>query len=645
MIQSISNQKGSALLVTLSILVLLSFLGIASVMTSNTDMDISGNEKRSTQAFYVAEAGVERTVNDYIATNFYDENVAPMVDLFSWLDNLLDSTIYDSVQLGNNCEYTVKITGISNPGPQEPFIDCRDIAVQSIGNYENSGENAVINATVRVGIAPSGVFDYSYFMNHFGWWAGFPSGDAVSNGNMRANGHFDVLSGYLTSNGNPAYNPFTGDMSSSGGVYAGGYVFPSNGSRYQGMAQFEENRHSYAGVDNSIWDPATIPMPNLNDPTDADADGNVQELNPYYEQLARGELGGDPGKVGIDTNGDGVLQESEVLFTGAWGDSTGENGNVVLKGSSSHPIIIDGPVVVTGDLVIKGTITGQGAFYVGRDTYIAGTVEYGNPPSERPTYNYGVETPAEYAERVNTWIDANSDKDLVSFQTREDVVLADYTKSSWKRYITDPGGWLTDYRNNGSEDVGTDAVFGNQESNSNPYGASEGERDGYWTVDLYNPTTGERTTSDLYIDGNDEVTVPSGWRVVPGSGEDIDGDGNYDGAYSYSDFELSGNWDPSDYLNCPTDPSENTFSKFADNKVGGIDGAIYTNHALAGCFYNNATINGSLVARNESMIVWGSKITMNHDERLTKWGSGGSDYSIYLSRVKGVVTVAWEQNR
>ncbi|MBD3170796.1 MAG: hypothetical protein GF307_15070 [candidate division Zixibacteria bacterium] len=641
MLVQIKNEKGSALLVTLSILVLLSFMGVSAVVTSDIDMGISGSEKRSKQAFYVAEAGIERAIADYILPNFNDDNTSPMVNLFGWIDSQAGVAVFDSVSLGNDCRYSVQIVSVSDPGPSIPFIECRDVVISSVGSYDQGNEETTITATLRVGILPSGVFDYSYFINHFGWWAGFPSGGAVANGNVRANGHFDVLSGSFTGNGNPMYNPFTGDMASSGGAYAGGYVFPQSGSRYEGMTQYAENRHDYAGVDRSTWDPATIDMPNLNDPTDADGDGNVQELNPYYEQLARGELGNDPGRVGIDDNGDGVLQDEEVLFIGAYGDDDGETGNVVLNGTSTNPVIVDGPVVITGDMVVKGTIQGQGAFYVGQNSYIAGTVEYANPPTERPNFDYGNETPEEYAQRVDDWIQANQDRDLVSFQTRENVVLGDYTESNWQRYITNSGGWLRDYRNDGNEDVGTDGVFGDQTSSSNPYGRSDNERDGYWSVDLYNPSTGERTSADLVINGG-TVDIPSDWVVVPGSGEDVDGDGNYDGSYSYSQFQLSGGFNSSEYLGCPEGVA---WSDFADSRVGGIDGAIYTNHAVAGWFNDNSVVNGSLVARNEALIIGGTRITLNHDERLTS-GSGGSasDYSIYLSRVKGSVTIAWEQD-
>src|SRR3972149_2102694 len=69
-----NNQKGSALIVSLLILVLLSFIGIAGVITSSRDMDISLNQKERNNAFYTAEAGLELAMalaknNGQITTN------------------------------------------------------------------------------------------------------------------------------------------------------------------------------------------------------------------------------------------------------------------------------------------------------------------------------------------------------------------------------------------------------------------------------------------------------------------------------------------------------------------------------------------------------------------------------------------------
>src|SRR4030067_3712994 len=59
MLNLILNNRGSALVVALLMLIMLSFIGIASITTSVRDMDIAKNTTDRTDAFYVAEAGLE----------------------------------------------------------------------------------------------------------------------------------------------------------------------------------------------------------------------------------------------------------------------------------------------------------------------------------------------------------------------------------------------------------------------------------------------------------------------------------------------------------------------------------------------------------------------------------------------------------
>ncbi len=54
----IRNEKGIVLLIALMVLVMLSLMGLAAILTSTTDVQIAGNETHSTQALYLAEAGV-----------------------------------------------------------------------------------------------------------------------------------------------------------------------------------------------------------------------------------------------------------------------------------------------------------------------------------------------------------------------------------------------------------------------------------------------------------------------------------------------------------------------------------------------------------------------------------------------------------
>jgi len=635
MLTCLQNQKGTALLIALGMMVMLSFIGIAAVFNSSIDITISGSQKRSTQALYLAEAGLERAVHECLWRGFSDESISPLSNLFGWLGSLDGDTLYNNTHVPGQGGYTVVLTSVTDPGTVPPYAECRDVTIESHGASVGGSENATVVGVLRFGIKPSSVFDYAYFMNHFAWWQGYPNGGAIINGNSGCNGHYDLISGWLTVNGNPRYSPADGEAVDNGGVYAGGFVFPLDGFKYQGMAQYAENRHSYAGANLPYAD-----MPNLNDAGDADNDGDLQELNPYYVSLARGELGLDAGRAGQDTNGDGILQASELVIDGCYGDDVGETGNVVLEGTETNPIIIEGPVVVTGDFVIKGNIGGQGAFYVGRNTYVAGTIAYEDPPSERPTFDYGNETPEQYKDRVDNWLEANRDKDIVGFMTRETIITGNHPDSWWQKYIVGQGGWLGDYRNDGREDVGVDRAFGTLTSESNPYGASEKERDGYWTVELYEESTGERQTVDLQIVGG-AVSVPSGWRVVAGSGEDIDGDGEYDVPYTYSDdIDFSATFNSTNFSNMPEGVSD--YLDFADFRIGGIDGILFTNHAVAGWLAEDFVLNGGLAGRNESLVVAGGHITLNHDPRLSQTG-GLLPFGIQLPPVRAFSSVSWEE--
>jgi hypothetical protein len=70
-----------------------------------------------------------------------------------------------------------------------------------------------------------------------------------------------------------------------------------------------------------------------------------------------------------------------VAVGSTWGSATSQttitnkfDGNLVLVGTTSNPITLNGDVYVSGDVVIKGVVTGRGAIYSGRNTYIAGNL-------------------------------------------------------------------------------------------------------------------------------------------------------------------------------------------------------------------------------------------------------------------------------
>jgi hypothetical protein len=62
----LSNQDGSALIIALMAMMLLTALGAAAVMISNTETKIAGNFRDSEEALYAADAAAERVVQDLL---------------------------------------------------------------------------------------------------------------------------------------------------------------------------------------------------------------------------------------------------------------------------------------------------------------------------------------------------------------------------------------------------------------------------------------------------------------------------------------------------------------------------------------------------------------------------------------------------
>lgn len=62
MFNQLKNEQGFTLLVFLSLLLMMTMIGIAAVMTSTTDVNIAGNDLKSINTFYAAEAGLEKAI-------------------------------------------------------------------------------------------------------------------------------------------------------------------------------------------------------------------------------------------------------------------------------------------------------------------------------------------------------------------------------------------------------------------------------------------------------------------------------------------------------------------------------------------------------------------------------------------------------
>lgn len=92
---------------------------------------------------------------------------------------------------------------------QMPSNFSRIVTVRAVG-WQDTNQNAVLDAwessktidvTARFELERSQVFDYTYFINNYGWMDGFGPNNLYVNGDMRSNANFNFLNGSPTVNG------------------------------------------------------------------------------------------------------------------------------------------------------------------------------------------------------------------------------------------------------------------------------------------------------------------------------------------------------------------------------------------------------------------------------------------------------------
>lgn len=116
MIKLLQNNHGGALLISLSLLAMLTILGMLAVQTSNTDIELSGYQVESDKSFYIADAGAKRAILEVESdwtwrSGFAKEALANGIYTVAVDDSLSDSTLADTVLLTSTGTFK---DGVSN---------------------------------------------------------------------------------------------------------------------------------------------------------------------------------------------------------------------------------------------------------------------------------------------------------------------------------------------------------------------------------------------------------------------------------------------------------------------------------------------------------------------------------------------------
>jgi len=588
-----ASRRGSVLLGVFVILLGIVGLLYATSLTSGLDVREARRSFDDLRAKQLAEAGAERGLH------FLQERVdASTLDPLAALTGLFEEStvatpfvaeplLDGDVRVG---AFSLSITALEQSATEITLaLDATGYlpdAPAALPDNRQVESWYAVRKVVRFSLAPSRVFDYAYFINNWGWFYG---NTIYCQGNARSNGQFDSAGYSPTISGQTLYEELQWDGSSAS---LSGYQ-DDNGDGVED------------GLDGGVWSSWDI----VNAQNVKGVGGKASNQHDFEEQLAM------PNLTDLSMYEANALQQNGRITIGGvevsdgvYGDEAGEKQHLYLVGTTTNPIVLDGPVVVRGDVLISGVVTGQGAIYSGRNIYCPQSVTYKNPPtSKRPASNTEADTEA--------WLSANWNKDFLGLFARENVVVGDHTNSTWRSYVN---SWMSHSLNQSKEDAGADQIPNTKAGKDGVLGTADDdvlEGDGVFTVQYY---------SEAHYEAG---LIPEGKTVgdvIPGSGEDIDGDGVYDGTSGLSHLDMAAALNTTGWGgNIPT-AGVARYSSIASVYATNLDATFYTNHSFCWLVLGSAPaqINGALVCRNENIIYGTPSLTFNHDVRLLGGRSG-----------------------
>ena len=627
-----------------------------------------------TKCRLAAQSAIEEAKTD-IANAFerYVGEVAPTVkispvrtDVYNWFNYGNETTIGTRV----TCQVPDSLE-IDELPVRVWFAEHGDgivrIRAQAKGRYAGGPEatSTIEETVVFGGLDQSPVFDNAYFVNNYGWMNG---STIVINGRMRANGNVS-LSG-STVNGF-IYAAKNTEVGANGTVSLSSSPQIKNASSYR-TAYGNRARPDYADYATADAFDAPAKSGAITKPSRYEYDANgdiirwtggttaagsgdriVNEYAPAVPMPFVSDLG-DYVDYARETRTKGTAQAQltapaysytdglgqtrsvaaktvSVHYDGAGpsGDAAlADNGALVLIGTQSNPIRIDGPVVVDSDVIIKGYVKGQGTIYSGRNVHIIGDLKYVNPPawSHSTSDNNDTETKN------------NATKDMLGLVAKGNIVIGDSTDTAWhnsvdayiksgtsssvvKKYACDPS----------DAEIGYPATFqGNYTDVENVNGQQFAK---------VRPVAVQKTREEHYQE-----------RYVTGYNRWGQAQYGYRDAVrqvTYTETVLGNEMNRRYY---ETVCDDNVLKKLKDSTgIAQIDAILYNNHGIFGTPGRaNATfnMNGSLVCRDEALIFSGNGIRFNWDFRLGRRSSSKAareKLGLPVGLADETHTVAWRE--
>ncbi|MBL0717211.1 MAG: pilus assembly PilX N-terminal domain-containing protein [Desulfosarcina sp.] len=149
---SICNENGSVLLLSVVILMLLTVLGIAATTTSTIEIHIAGNDKINKMVFFAADSGIS-----YVAVNpgLYDSNNTTEDNHLFFPNNADPNETYplsDQLEFNGKVSYRGKSQMPSESGYSVETVFAIKYEIESNATGPNNGARTVNAGFYRIGL-------------------------------------------------------------------------------------------------------------------------------------------------------------------------------------------------------------------------------------------------------------------------------------------------------------------------------------------------------------------------------------------------------------------------------------------------------------------------------------------------------------
>jgi len=389
--KALKNQSGIALIVALGLLLMVSLIGLAAVLTSDTETDISVNKKNDTKAFYTAEGGLEAAHADIKeAVNAIDTVVIPRDTALSFLSDPMRlltkyipnfynrfprDTFKAASYMGGRESYRLKysIAPFDTSVTSRGFVFTYRYTITSMGRYADPllGFNQTSNVL-------AGTFSVNLNRASFAQYALFRHLTTDSNGNQLYFRNAEKFNGPVHTNGKPGFSAsaiFNGPFTSAWAAYGTSAQINSANPQFNGGSQWGIGSIGLPSNSNSQERTALGGNPN---------DGSALTDNQRKNYLGLGGGGAPPTGVYAPNDGSGNLSG------GIWvqGDLTALQFSVNADSSQNYRFNQGGTITnITVDYgsnqtTVNGTTyngTPRGALYVQGSVYSLGGASRTDP--------------------------------------------------------------------------------------------------------------------------------------------------------------------------------------------------------------------------------------------------------------------------